>query len=202
MRRFAEFARRPRVRATAAAVLAVAMIGGVLAAGLAVGKQQGRQVGREEAAATLPADAGEPVLRSSDGTCGSRFELVLGDRVYALFLDSTTDTRLALLDPPPDVGCDPDYTGDPTGAETAKVLTGWDRREEKCVAFTVIDGRRWILGAEVGGYLAPGEGRVIAGDARCGGELPAEPLGEGVCKRPYGWNYGWDAARGYCLPVP
>ncbi|BBY97856.1 hypothetical protein [Mycolicibacterium fallax] len=204
MQKVMGFARRPRVRATAAAVLAVAVVGGVLAAGLAVGKQQGRQAGREEVVVALPVFPDGPVLRASDGVCGSRFELHLGAQVYGVFLDSRADTRVQLLDPLPNMGCVPAEGEDPTGADSARVMSGWDTQTSKCVDYAVIDGRRWLLDDPVGGYLQHGTDRVVAGDERCGGaeQLPAEPLGEGVCKRPDGWNYAWDRARGRCLPVP
>ncbi|MBN7296651.1 hypothetical protein [Mycobacteroides abscessus] len=153
-----------------------------------------------------------PVLRSNDGTCGSRLDLYADGKVYALMLDGERDFRVLDIteeSKEPGGGCslgmqfpDGPRTEDSTGARSAKVLTGWDTQDNRCAKFVTIDGRRWILdAAEAGGtYLAHGSGRILAGDPRCGGELPMQPWGGASCpNHGASWVYQWDAARGECV---
>lgn len=154
-----------------------------------------------------------PVLRSNDRTCGSRLELHTDGHVYALMLDGESSFRVLDISEEskhPGGGCsigmqfpDSPKTEDSTGARSAKVLTGWDTQDNRCAKFVTIDGRRWILdAAETGGtYLAHGgNGRILAGDARCGGELPMQPWGGASCpNHGESWAYQWDAARGECV---
>lgn len=200
------------------AVVAAAVVLGVLGIGVggAALHHAGVNQGREQAAAATtaaPVTAPTlPVLRSNDGTCGSRLDLYADGRVYALMLDGERDFRVLDITEEakePGGGCslgmqfpDGPRTEDSTGARSAKVLTGWDTQANRCAKFVTIDGRRWILdGADAGGaYLAyGGSGRILAGDARCGGEVPMQPWGGAGCRdHGAGWVYQWDAVLGQC----
>ncbi|MBE5469579.1 hypothetical protein [Mycobacteroides abscessus] len=204
-------ARTPKRRTVMAASATLAVLG-VGVGGYALGNANHD---RSEAAApaAVPATAPAlPVLRSNDGTCGSRLELHANGKLYALMLDGENDFRVLDITEEskrPGGGCslgmqfpDGPRTEDSTGAQSAKVLTGWDTQDNRCTRFTVIDGRRWILdAAQAGGtYLAHGGGRILAGDARCGGELPMQPWGGASCpNHGAGWVYEWDATRGECV---
>lgn len=200
-------ASRPSRRVTIAAAAVFAVLG-IGVGGYALGFNANHD--RPEPAAA-PVTA--PVLRSNDGTCGSRLDLYADGRVYALMLDGERDFRVLDITEEskrPGGGCslgmqfpDGPRTEDSTGARSAKVLTGWDTQANRCAKFVTIDGRRWILdGAETGGaYLAHGgSGRILAGDARCGGELPMQPWGGASCpNHGESWVYQWDAVRGECV---
>lgn len=201
----------PKRRNVIAAAVTLAVLG-VGVGGYALGNAH-RDRSEAAAPAAVPATPSKlPALRSNDGTCGSRLDLYADGKVYALMLDGERDFRVLDIteeSKEPGGGCslgmqlpDSPKTEDSTGARSAKVLTGWDTQDNRCARFTVIDGRRWILdAAETGGaYLAHGSGRILAGDARCGGELPMQPWGGASCpNHGAGWVYEWDAARGECV---
>lgn len=205
-------ARTPKRRNVIAAAAVLAALG-VGVGGYAIGNANHD---RSEAAAPAAAPATAPalpVLRSNDGTCGSRLELHADGKVYALMLDGENDFRVVDVteqSKEPSGGCslgmqlpDSPKTEDSTGAQSAEIRTGWDTQDHRCARFTVIDGRRWILdAAETGGtYLAHGgSGRILAGDPRCGGEVPMQPWGGASCpNHGAGWVYQWDATRGECV---
>lgn len=206
-----EAASRPSRRATIAASAVFAVLG-IGVGGYALGTNASHD--RSEAAAPAAAPVTTPtlpVLRSNDGTCGSRLELHADGRVYALMLDGENDFRVLDITAEaskPGGGCslgwvfpDSPRTEDSTGAESAKIRTGWDTQTNRCAKFVTIDGRRWVLdAAETGGaYLAHGGGRILAGDSRCGGELPMQPWGGAGCQdHGAGWVYEWDAVLGQC----
>lgn len=208
--------RRRRLTA-AAAVLAVlgAGVGGVALhqAGVAKGRAEGRsQV--FAAPAKPPTVSKLPTLRSNDLTCGSRLELHTGDgKVYALMLDGPNDFRVldvTAAAKEPSGGCSlvqmpgTPKTEDSTGASSAQIRSGWDTQLNRCSRYVTIDGRRWVLDdpqfAEIGYLAHGGYGRILAGDARCGGELPMQPYGGAQCPdHGNGWRYQWDAVRGECV---
>lgn len=189
-----------------AGILAVASTLMLTACGTSTGTASAPSSGAAPAAST-------PVLRSDDGACGSRLELRTGDgKVYALMLDGENDFRV--IDITDDAkkdrgGCSlgrgipgATRTEDSTGAWSARVRSGWDTQLNRCSQYTVIDGRRWILDDPgAAGYLAHGgHGRILAGDPRCGGELPMQPYGGAQCPDlGHGWRYEWDATRGACV---
>lgn len=203
---------RPSRRAVIAAAVTLSVLG-VGVGGYALGNTTHNRPGAAASAAAPATASALPVLRSNDGTCGSRLELYVDGRVYALMLDGERDYRVLDITEKsqhPGGGCsigmqfpDSPKTEDSTGAWSAKVRTGWDTQDNRCAKFVTIDGRRWILdAAETGGaYLAHGgSGRILAGDARCGGELPMQPWGGASCPdHGSGWVYQWDAALGQCV---
>lgn len=187
-------------------ILAVASITTLTACGTSTGTASTPSGGASPAASV-------PVLRANDATCGSRLELRTGDgKVYALMLDGERDFRVLDITEEsqrPGGGCslgrtvpDAPKSEDSTGAQSARIRSGWDTQLNRCSQYTVIDGRRWILDdPNAAGYLAHGgHGRIVAGDPRCGGELPMQPYGGAACPdHGPGWRYGWDAAVGQCV---
>lgn len=198
----------PKRRAVVAAAAVFAVLG-IGVGGYALGFNADHD--RPEPAAAPVTAPTLPTLRSNDGVCGSRLELHSDGRVYALFLDGESDFRvldITVEASKPGGGCslgwvfpDSPRTEDSTGAESARVRTGWDTQTSRCAKFVTIDGRRWIIdAAETGGaYLAHGGGRILAGDPRCGGEVPMQPWGGAGCQdHGAGWVYQWDAVLGQC----
>ncbi|WP_100492751.1 hypothetical protein [Mycobacteroides abscessus] len=202
-----------RRRAVIAAGATLALLG-VTAGGYAL-HQSGVKQGREQVPAAAPAtDPKPPTLRSNDGTCGSRLELHSGDKVFALMLDGPNDFRVldvTVAAKVPSGGCSlgRDIPGGPktedsTGASSAQIRSGWDTQLNRCSRYVTIDGRRWVLDdpqfTELGYLAHGGYGRILAGDARCGGELPMQPYGGAQCPdHGNGWRYAWDAVRGECV---
>jgi hypothetical protein len=148
--------------------------------------------------------AGRSRLRSNDGVCGSRLELWDNDKIYSLLLDGPDNFRVLDITEQSkhaSGGCSigfkiPGYppTEDSTGVESAQVRSGWDRQDNRCARYTVIDGRRWILDSpSLSGFLLHGEGRILAGDPRCGDPAPFRPWGEPDCGEKK-----WDVVRGWC----
>lgn len=195
----------------AAATLAVLSVGG---GGYAL-HQAGVAQGREQASAAAPVTNSQPPkLRSNDATCGSRLELHADGKVYSLMLDGERDFRVVDITEESKQargGCATGVqlpgaprTEDSTGAWSAQIRSGWDTQLNRCSKFVTIDGRRWILDdpqfAELGYLAHGGHGRILAGDARCGGDLPMQPFGGAQCPdHGNGWRYEWDAVRGECV---
>lgn len=186
-----------------AGILAVASTLALTACGTSTGTASAPSGGASPAAST-------PVLRANDSACGSRLELAADDRVFAVYLDSERDYRLVdITADRRDTGCslghdvpDAPKSEDSTGAQSARIRSGWDTQLNRCSQYTVIDGRRWILDDPgAAGYLAHGgHGRILAGDVRCGGELPMQPYGGAACPdHGPGWRYSWDAVVGQCV---
>lgn len=212
----AERTKRRRTILAAGATLALL---GVSAGGYALhqaGVKQGREQVSAASAPSVPAIVSKPpTLRSNDATCGSRLELHAADgKVYALMLDGPNDFRVLDVTAAakvPSGGCSlgRDIPGGPktedsTGASSAQIRSGWDTQLNRCSKFVTIDGRRWILDdpsfAEFGYLAHGGYGRILAGDTRCGGELPMQPYGGAQCPdHGPGWHYEWDAVRGECV---
>ncbi|NOR99721.1 hypothetical protein [Mycobacteroides abscessus] len=206
----ARHTKRRRVVIAAAATLAVIGVG---VGGVAL-HQHGIAQGRAAVVAAPVINSQPPTLRSNDATCGSRLELHSGDKVYALMLDGPNEFRVLDVTAAakvPSGGCSlgRDIPGGPktedsTGASSAQIRSGWDTHLNRCSRYVTIDGRRWLLDdpqfTEIGYLAHGGYGRLLAGDARCGGDLPMQPYGGAQCPDPgYGWHYAWDAVRGECV---
>jgi hypothetical protein len=200
-----------RTVAALAAVGVAIMVVYAFGVGEDAGRNRGIALGRQQAAAAASAAASKaspevklPRLRSNDGVCGSRLELWDNDKIYSLLLDGPDNFRVLDITEQSkhaSGGCSigfkiPGYppTEDSTGVESAQVRSGWDRQDNRCARYTVIDGRRWILDSpSLSGFLLHGEGRILAGDPRCGDPAPFRPWGEPDCGEKK-----WDVVRGWC----